>query len=291
MNEYYQNYSPKQDTLDLIDEMNGIIERYRQQGYDLSLRQLYYQLVAAGLIENTERSYSRIGKTVTRARLGGLMDWDVIVDRNRSTEMVSTWDSPAEILHVAANTFRMDLWRNQEWHVEVMVEKDALSGILAPVCNQLCIRFTANKGYPSVSLLRLVGRRIARMREHNKRILILHLGDHDPSGIDMTRDLEERIGLFAKKQVNVARLALNMDQVERYDPPPNPAKMTDSRASGYVEEFGYQSWELDALPPDVLADLVRDRVKKLIDEKQWEEDEAIQLDHKKRLLKVSADWN
>jgi hypothetical protein len=197
----------------------------------------------------------------------------MIEDRNRETVMNTHWDSPAEIVRAAAIGFRIDRWEGQENYVEVMVEKDALSGILVPVCRGLDIRFTANKGYSSSSAMYEAGKRIYREYVRNdKQIHIIYLGDHDPSGIDMTRDITERLDLFAEiVPMEIHRLALNFDQVERWQPPENPAKETDSRFEAYAEQFGYSSWELDAVEPATLADLVRDAVVDLIDQAQWDD--------------------
>lgn len=257
---------------ELIEIANGIMDEYRRQGYRLSLRQLYYQLVARDYIENSVKSYKRIGDLISNARLAGLIDWNMIEDRNRETIMNKHWESPAEIVRAAANSFRIDRWEGQLCYVEVMVEKDALSGILVPVCRQLDIRFTANKGYSSSSAMYEAGKRIYREYARNdKEIHIIYLGDHDPSGIDMTRDITERLDLFATiVPMEIHRLALNYDQVELWQPPENPAKETDSRYAAYAAEFGYSSWELDAVEPATLADLVREAVTDLIDEDQWE---------------------
>jgi hypothetical protein len=71
--------------------------------------------------------------------------------------------------------------------------------------------------------------------------------------------------------VTVKRLALNMDQITKYKPPENPAKMTDSRFGGYVVKYGKKSWELDALEPKVLADLITRNIKEHIDDAAWKE--------------------
>ena len=123
--------------------------------------------------------------------------------------------------------------------------------------------------------------------------IILHLGDHDPSGMDMTRDIQDRMDLFVGqgRSIEVKRLALNMDQVEEHSPPPNPAKITDSRAQAYIEEYGDNSWELDALEPRVLVDLVDEAIDRIRDEKAWiyateEEDEG-----KEQLDRVVTHWH
>jgi hypothetical protein len=154
-----------------------------------------------------------------------------------------------------------------------MVEKDALSGILKPVCRDLHIRFTANKGYSSSSAMYEAGQRLLEAAYNGKRPHVFYLGDHDPSGIDMTRDITERLGIFSLDRFskrNIDRLALNIDQVRRWNPPENPAKDDDTRYKAYVENFGLSSWELDAVEPAALAGLLRDAVNTLIDRPQWD---------------------
>jgi hypothetical protein len=132
-----------------------------------------------------------------------------------------------------------------------------------------------------------------RLKGHIKRgqtPIILHLGDHDPSGKDMTRDITDRLELFVGDAVEIKRLALNMNQVEQYGPPPNPAKITDSRAEGYIAEFGNESWELDALEPTVLADLIRNAVVAVRDAEKWEAQVEEEGTQKAQLTKVSDQW-
>ena len=132
--------------------------------------------------------------------------------------------------------------------IEVMVEKDALSGVLGPVCRQLDIGITANKGYCSSSTMYEIGKRLGNEYDNNKKICVVYLGDHDPSGIDMTRDVDERLQMFSRLcDIEVIRVALNWEQVELWQPPENPAKETDSRFAAYVEQYGESSWESDAV--------------------------------------------
>lgn len=258
-------------TIEIVD---GILDEYRAQGFRLSLRQLYYQLVARDYIENSQRSYRNLGSLVSRARQAGLLDWSMIEDRNRETVIPNHWDDPGEIIRTAAAQFRIDKWDNQPYHIEVMVEKDALSGVLQPVCRDLDIGITANKGYSSSSTMYEIGKRLQDIDSYDKRLVVLYLGDHDPSGIDMTRDVEERLTLYGRlgtSDFEVVRVALNYDQVEMWKPPENPAKETDSRFIDYRRRFGESSWELDAVEPRQLADLVRDMVAVRRDDDLWEE--------------------
>ena len=264
-------------SLDLIDAMNEIIARYLDQGYDLSLRQLYYRLVAANIVPNTEQSYKRVGSILSDARL---VDWGAIVDRGRELVANSHWETAESIVRACAQQFQLDKWEAQPYHVEVMVEKQALEGVLEPVCRKLDTGFMANKGYSSSSAMYEAGRRLADKMSFGKNIAIIYLGDHDPSGIDMTRDVEERLRLFSEYAdcyegeglaFEVVRVALNMPQIDQYKPPPNPAKLTDSRCEGYIQRYGSKCWELDALEPNVLADLVESAVLQFRDDDLWEE--------------------
>lgn len=290
MKEKFTDHKFNTASLELIDTVNNILREYAAQNYRLSLRQLYYQLVARGHIENSVKSYKRIGNLISDARLAGLVDWRMIEDRGRETHYLNHWDNPAEIVRDASRWFRIDRWEGQRNYVEVMVEKDALSGILLPVCQELDIRFSANKGYSSSSAMYDIGKRLYRISGDIDEIHVFYFGDHDPSGIDMTRDIAERLSLFTYglvNHVNVHRLALNWDQVEQWQPPENPAKETDSRYQAYADEFGESSWELDAVEPSTLAELVRDSVHELIDWDQWNEIEAREETMRSELVKFA----
>lgn len=271
-----QCYIPKnfnKSSLVLIDMANEVIEEYQALGYQMTLRQLYYQLVAADLIPNNIKTYKRLASILNDARWAGLVDWDAIEDRARVTRSVSTWSSPVSILQSAIHSYREDLWRNQDYHIEVMCEKDAVSNILQPVCAQYGVNFTANRGYPSASLLyETAGRLRRKIQIEGKNVEIIYIGDHDPSGMDMDRDILERLSTLLDQDIEVGRLALTRFQVNDWRLPPNPAKITDSRSDGYIAEYGRQSWELDAIKANILHDLIEEKILEYIDLAQWNED-------------------
>lgn len=243
----------------IIEQAWSIIEEYAAQGFDLTLRQLYYQFVARALIPNKDSEYKRLGSVINDARLAGLIDWNAIQDRTRNLRALPHWDTPQDIVRACAKQFTRDRWAGQPYRPEVWIEKDALLGVIAGICEDLDVPYFSCRGYTSQSEMWVGGRRMARWLDTKVVPVVLHLGDHDPSGIDMTRDIIDRLEMFSGG-VEVKRLALNMDQVEEYGPPPNPAKMTDSRYIGYIDLYGEESWELDALEPQVMADLIRDAV-------------------------------
>jgi hypothetical protein len=289
----FQAKNFRQGNLALIEKCNTILERYNADGYDMTVRQVYYQLVAAGEIENSVESYDKIQGLLKDARLAGLLDWDYIVDRTRELKRQSSWDSPEDILESVHRSFRMDKWASQRYRPEVWIEKDALSGVFERVCNELNVPLFACKGYTSLSELFETGyRRFASYDEDGQIPYILHFGDHDPSGIDMSRDIVDRVTFLSKWGVpKFDRLALNMDQVDQYRPPPNFAKITDSRARDYIVKFGGNSWELDALEPTVLAGLVRDNILAIRDEDLWQEAFAEEKHHKETLSRIAENYD
>lgn len=259
----------------LINFANDIIAEYAAQGFTLTLRQLYYQFVARDVLPNKQRSYDNLGSLISDARLAGLIDWDAIEDRTRFLRGHTTFDHPSQSVESALRRYRIDMWRGQDARVEVWIEKDALIGVIERVCGKWDIDFFACRGYASQSELYTAGVRIRdRWRYEQQDTIVLHLGDHDPSGCDMTRDNEDRLSMFAQRPVNVIRIALNMNQVEQYDPPPNPCKLTDTRSGPYIERHGSESWELDALEPRVIAELIEGEVEQVIDFDLWNEREV-----------------
>ena len=260
----YKEIAFKQKSLDLIELVNSVIDEYRAQGYELTLRQAYYQLVARGYIENNERSYKNIGSLINDGRLAGLIDWNSITDRTRNLRNRAHWDQPQDVIYSAKYSYLLDKWEGQPNYVEVWVEKDALIDIVGQACRPLDTPHFSCRGYTSQSEMWSAAQRFIRQKNREARYII-HLGDHDPSGIDMTRDIQERLEMFGA-DVYVKRVALTMNQVTTYNPPPNPAKITDSRCGKYIDQYGEESWELDALEPQMLVNLIRNEVTALRDD-------------------------
>ena len=184
------------DSLDIIETADAICREYAAAGFDLTLRQLYYQFVARDLLPNTQQSYNRLGAIISDARMTGMLDWNYLVDRTRGLASRSHWDNPRDIIRTAARSYHTDWWAEQRVHVEVWVEKEALAGVVEQACLPYDVAHLSCRGYLSQSEAWSAGMRFARKIKDDKRVHVLHLGDHDPSGMDMSRDNTERIGLF-----------------------------------------------------------------------------------------------
>lgn len=282
-----QTFVPKEFRADAqvkISTANRIVSKYQAMGLRLTLRQLYYQFVAHHGLPNEEKSYKNLGKLISDARLAGLIDWNAIEDRGRVADEPRDWDSAKDLVDIALKQFRLPRWEGQAYHVELWVEKQALAGVLEPVALRNHITLMVNKGYSSQSAMYESARRIRRGSDgFAKESIVLYLGDHDPSGEDMVRDVHDRLVLFGCRGLEVIKVALTMDQVDEYDPPPNPAKITDSRARAYIEKYGDSSWEVDALDPAVLVKLIQEQIDEHLDrdmmnaiiEKETEQTEKI----------------
>jgi len=291
MKETFVDRNFNNSSLELIDIANQIIFEYQAHSLTLTLRQLYYQFVARDHIPNTVQSYKRLGSIINDARLAGLIDWDSIEDRTRNLKSLGHWDNPGDIIRSARASFRIDKWAGQEYRPEVWIEKEALAGVIQPVCDKLDIPYFACRGYVSQSEMYSSANRLIRHSEDGQMPVIIHLGDHDPSGIDMSRDIDDRIAMFRRdSDFEFIRIALNMDQVEEMNPPPNPAKTTDSRFTQYIARFGKESWELDAIDPIRLQELIQDTVLEYRNDEKYSEALGLEEDYVEVLKRVERNW-
>lgn len=310
MKKMFREHRFNSSTLIVIEQTNRILVDYARKGYDLTLRQIYYQFVAHDLFPNDRRwrwtgtrwvkdpngtknatpNYKWLGDIIDKGRLAGLIDWDHIEDRTRNLKGRSSWGSPVSMIGSAFEGYHRDRWHDQPVRVELWVEKEALVGIFSRICHKWDVDFFACRGYVSQSEMYRAAMRHRVYNDKGQKVIVLHFGDHDPSGIDMTRDIEDRLHMFGAS-VEVRRMALNMDQVKEYDPPPNPAKQTDSRFDGYVDRFGDESWELDALNPEALVALVEGAINEYRDTEAWTETVEEEIDGR-TWLKVARDqWS
>lgn len=332
----FRNIRLNQANKQRLDVINRIIREYQGMNMRLTLRQLYYQLVSRDVIPNQQKEYAKLSKVLVEGRMAGIVDWAAIEDRLRTAEKPPAWDTPADLMDSAIAQYAKPRMKGQDNYLEVWVEKDALSGVLSIVTEEYHVPILVNRGYSSVSAIYDSYNRFKKAMEAGQKIKILYLGDFDPSGMDMIRDVthrplemllakaydiihkvyrewldkdeEENDGdgfrdlyddyegdsdchldpediddyeegeaprfspwkAFIKSRFEVIPIALTREQIIKYKPPPNPAKKTDPRAKKFIKEHGSQSWEVDALRPEVLNQLLRDAILSLIDEAKYE---------------------
>ena len=291
---------PNIDYAEIIERANAICAEYQAQGYDITLRQLFYQFVARGFLDNTVKMYDKLGRVCVKARENGYMDWDYLVDRTRNVIVQPHWETPEAILEAVADQFRLDKWANASHVVEVWVEKEALAGIVQTATNRVDTLAFPCRGYVSSSEIYTAAQRIVAYIEDDREVTVLHLGDYDPSGADMSRDIYARLQQYVGTHVgedvcldklHFKRIALTMPQIRQYNPPPAMAKTEDSRYGTFVAATGQnQTWELDALDPAVLVALIEDEVTALRDEDVWDQAVEEEKEHKRKLSLVHKRW-
>ena len=315
-----------------LEQANEVVEIYAKQGYKLTLRQLYYQLVIQNIIPNKDTEYAKLSQLITKGRMAGVVDWDAIEDRIRQPRHTYSVESVEDAISDAEKHYRLDRMAGQANYIELWVEKDALSSVLSRKTNHYHIRLMVNRGYSSTSAMYDSHERFFKELLTGKKINLLYLGDHDPSGLDMDRDIFERIFLMLtsnppkkwkeycatlsdkeltalgkkykkdelvytdnkmdlykaviRDRFSVLRIGLTTKQVKQYDPPPNPAKITDPRAKDYIAKHGPTSWEVDALNPTILHSLIDSNILGLIDKAKFDAVIAEENEDKAELLEL-----
>lgn len=268
--------------LEILTLADEIIEAYMDINIKMTLRQLYYQMVTDNHIPNDDIAYKKLSDLITDGRYLGIIHWDGIEDRGRPISKPLEFEDLSELMDVAFRSYRLPRWEGQNYYIELFSEKDAISSILSPVAKKWHIPYSFNKGYASVTTMYSLFSRIEKAIIEDKNIAIFYLGDHDPSGLDMVRDIEERLGEFFDNRpelfelasfldkVEIVSVALTIEQIKEYGPPPNPTKLTDPRAKDYIKRYGKTCWEVDALKPDIMMGIVEDSIKKYIDIDKYE---------------------
>lgn len=297
------------ETEEIIFAAQAIIAKYWRQNLTLTVRQLYYRLIATDELpdswidpeynarhglepgtKNTQKNYKRLASIISEGRMTGQIAWDAIEDRTRFLRRRREWDDARAFMSAAPQTLFLDAWKGQAVRPEIWIEKDALVGVLQPVAQEFGVPIMSTRGYLSQSEAWSTGQRLIEHRRNGQDCVILHFADHDPSGIDMSRDLRERLSLFSASDARVERLAFTIEQVRKLKPPPNPAKATDARFHGYKDRYGMDSWELDAVEPSALQGIAATRLLELMDEALFLEQRGRQSREREYLRVVSGLW-
>jgi len=272
----------RKDTMILLAQILKVVGSYQTQGYKLTLRQLYYQLVVANIFANLQKNYAKLSDLLGEARMTGLCDWDVIEDRIRVPKFPNEWPDINSAMQTLIAVYRKQRWNDQDNYVEVWCEKDALSGVLQPITQEYHVHLLVNRGYSSISAMHDSALRFRFEEGEGKTCYLLYFGDMDPSGEDMVRDIKNRLDEF-RTTVDVNKVALTREQVDQYSLPPNPAKTSDPRARGYIAEHGDESWELDALPPVTLNELLTNALEELLDRDKYDAQIALEETDKEHM--------
>jgi hypothetical protein len=225
----------------------------------MTVRQVFYRAVSAGLVGKTEVEYKgTVGRLLVEMRRAGVLPYGWIADNTRWMRKPRTWHGLQDMLEEQTRLYRRALWDSQEYRCEVWLEKDALAGVILDVTDPWDVPLMVTRGYPSLSFLHEAAEAI---NDDGKPTAIYYLGDHDPSGEDIPRKVEEELIERADVAIDFQKLAVTVDQIGEFQLPTRPTKRTDSRAKNFEGE----SVEVDAIPPAALRALVEDAITALVD--------------------------
>lgn len=264
-----------------LGKVKAVLENLRNY-WPLTLRQVYYQLVSQGVIENKTSEYNMLSQLLKHARLDGFISWDVIEDRVRNARLNWGWDDKIQFIEAERDyflsTYRRHLQQGQANYIEFWVEKDAVSSIFQRAARPYCVPVCPCRGFSSVTFLHDLQERILSCQKNNQSPIILYFGDFDPSGDEMLPAMkitvEEEMGI---KGIAWRRIALNKADIIRYRLPHNPkaVKKTDTRYKKFVERHGEYAVELDALPLNILEERVREAIESYIDMDQFNKQKSV----------------
>jgi len=269
-------------------EWPAIVERVREilgeYEFPMTLRGIFYRLVSEQLLVNTRSEYSQLSDKLARAREQGQIPWDSIVDLTREPIVPSTWADLGEFAETVRGAFRLEVWERQPAYVEIWLEKRALSELFRRVCAPYAVRLMVGVGYSSATFVHDGADHLRRIAAE-KPVRIYDFGDFDPGGLDIARDVRERLSRYGA-EAEYQRVALTWAQVEEHKLPPVMTKPTDSRAPAFIAEHGDVAVELDALPPNALEELVQAAILESLDMSQFEATRA----EERRLQSRLEEW-
>jgi hypothetical protein len=270
--------------------LSHVLDVVRQYSIPLTVRQIFYRLVAAGIIQNTRSSYNSLDKILVKARIKGVVPFNKLEDRSReflcgdhrfeTPEDFMAWRIQA--LKDSASEYEVPYWMFQPEYVEVWLEKDALSALFRQVCEKWHVLLAPCRGYPSLTYLFEAAQ---RLRKVDRPITILYFGDLDPRGKDIQRYLTETLQNFGVS-ANVQRIALTRQQVEAYSLPPAPTKKTDTMARQWIETQGDAVCELDALEPNLLMQLVEESIQQHFNQSLFEKRNELQRQNREKISHI-----
>ncbi len=271
--------TPQKGTRLLWDAILVIAAEYER----MSVRQLYYQLVARGVVPKTDTAYKRVCDASAQMRISGELPYRKIADGHRVRRGVFAHNGIQDALEDAQLMYRRNMWASQPHHIEIWSEKDALTGVIHPACDEYGVTYVATRGFPSITLRYETAAELLRI---GKPTRIFYFGDHDASGQQISDNLEAELRQHGA-DVTVERIALHPAQVRAWSLPTRPGKHSDSRHKAFAAKYGDASVELDAVSPDMLTLLVRNAIVSQIDVDEWERMQEVEELERQTLASIA----
>jgi hypothetical protein len=269
----------KEQVSELLDAVTEIVDA---EDGPITIRHLFYRVESQGLIPKTEAAYKSLTKHLGNWRRAGLIPWDAFADNTRWKYGGHAFNTLHDALEDTVRTYRKNLWSDQSCYLEVWVEKDAIASIVVGEADSFGVPTFVCRGFASLSSLHSAAQTFRRMEDLEKHVVVAYIGDHDPSGICIDRKARETLAEDFGVGVEFERIAVTPEQIERYDLPTRPAKEGDTRA----RDWQGGCVEVDAMPPAVLRQLVRDAITEQIEPWEWEQLQKAEAVEKETLLQL-----
>ncbi|MDP2859301.1 MAG: hypothetical protein Q8P50_15195 [Bacillota bacterium] len=276
------DWRPHGRTLDVLAQVEEVLEQYAEH-WPLTLRQIFYRLVALYGYEKTERAYKRLGEYLTRARRAGRVPWEAMRDDGWVQAESGGWRGPEHFGRAvleAARGYVRDKQAGQPRHLVLLVEAAGMVPQLRQAANPFSVPVMSSSGFDSLTVKKRLADQV--LAELPRPTVFLHVGDLDPSGVcifDAVRaDVEAFVGVAGT--VYFERVALTPEQVRRYGLPTAPPKPTDKRGESMEE-----TCQAEALPPDVLLGIVREAIEANTDSARFEEDLELEKAEREEVLR------
>ena len=282
-----RDYGKRLKILDVVSELRSY--------WPLTLRQVYYRLVAAGVIENNRGAYQMLSKIVSEMRVENILSWDCVQDKTRRISAKRGFEDGQTFVTASAQNFLRGYTRclvqGQERHVELWVEKDALSGIFEDVAWPYCLRVVTCRGYQSTTMLHGYAERASTALRAGQTPLVLYFGDFDASGVQMFESAQKKLeSVHDLRGVQFKRVALTPEIIEASNLPLNSdaVKEKDPRTKAFREKYGDIAVELDALHPRELETLARNAIEDSIDMELFHQQREIEETEVQKIAELQA---
>jgi len=233
----------------------------------ISIRHTFYRLTGLYVIEKTESDYKSLCGHLSKWRRSGDIEWSAFADSTRWHIRSATFDSVDAALRNTAETYRRNLWDDQNSYLEIWVEKDAMAAIVSRAAAPFGVPVFVARGFASLSSLYSAANTFRSWSEAGKQCVIYHLGDWDPSGVAACESMIRAFRDDFKVDVEFIRAAVTPDQIRTLDLPTRPVKQSDTRAAKWT---GGDCVELDTMPPAEIRALVESCITKQIEPGAWE---------------------
>ena len=269
-------------SITMIERMRIIAEATQP----ITGRGVGYKMFVQNLIASMGREMRRVYRLLLKAREDEIIPWEWVVDETRAIERVPTWADPAEYARCVAQSYRRDFWDQQPHRVQVWSEKGTVRGVLQPVLDQYAVGFNPVHGFNSAT-----DTRNAADDDDGRPLIILYVGDFDPSGMFMSEvDLPKRFAKYGGDHIKIIRIALTKAQTRGLPSFPAADKAKDPRYKWFVANYGKRCWELDAMDPNDLRNCVEREIKSLIEPDAWKRCEVVNAAERASLRDILKAW-